>query len=598
MAYYQNAATIRLARKMAGGVDRVLPPETPVRRLASRSVHLLLGMRGTAGGGGPRPELVPEVVTRPPAWVPASASPLITVIIPVHGQWAMTSRCLHSLVNARTDLPIDVLVIDDASDDETPSHVGGVQGLHTIRLDENVGFTRACNVAAAEAKGDYIVFLNNDTEVQPGWLDALYETVTSSDDIGIVGARLLYPDGTLQEAGGIIFADGNGWNYGRGFAGDDPRALHRRDVDYVSGAALLVKRELFERLGGFDDRYAPAYYEDVDLAFSAREAGLRVVYEPTATVVHDEGGSHGTDVSVGLKRYQERNRAVLVEKWRRRLADHGAPGDAIDRLRVFGAPPRIVVIDHMVPRPDCDAGSRRMRILLDILQERGYAVTFVPDNGAGTQPYTSEMRARGIEVLTGSAPDQLERLGGGVDAFIVSRLVIGERWMTNLRQSYPDTPVLFDTVDLHHVREGRLADLLDSDAARSTARGLRRRELAMVAAADATLVVSDVERDALLAEMPSATVGVVPTIEPPADRGPGFEARSGLLFVGSFEHPPNADAVVWFAREVLPLIRARIPEARLRVVGSGPLEENASPVPPSRSWAGCPIWSRSMPGPW
>ena len=573
LTIYENAATIRLARKMANSIDRLLPPGTPVRRLATRSVRTMLGMRGSSPSRGPKPDLITEDVVVPPRSVPFSSAPLVSVVVPVHNQWPMTCKCLHSLVNADTTLPIEILVVDDASTDATPARLAEVAGLRTIRLEDNVGFTLACNAAVAEVKSPYVVLLNNDTEVQTGWLDALYDTATALEDVGLVGARLIYPDGSLQEAGGIIFGDGNAWNYGRGFSGDDPRCLHRRTVDYVSGAAMLIKKEFFTEIGGFDSRFAPAYYEDVDLAFSARAAGLRVIYEPNAIVVHHEGASHGTDVAAGLKSYQRRNRSLFAEKWRDQLSTQGTPGSPIDLLRNFGAPRRLLVIDYMVPRPDRDAGSRRMRILLDILQDFGYAVTFIPDNGASFEPYISELRGCGIEVLHGPPHDQLERIGTNIDSILISRLAVAEKWIPVLRKTFPDTPIIFDTVDLHHVRESRRADLVGTNAARSTARTVKRRELAMVAAADSTLVVSSVERDTVLAEIPSALVAVVPTVELPADRGEGFGSRSDLLFVGSFDHPPNIDAVRWFTNEVLPLVRRKRPDIRLKVVGSGPLDD-------------------------
>ena len=142
---------------------------------------------------------------------------------------------------------------------------------------------------------------SNDTVPQPGWLDALLATFDAHPDAGLVGANLLYPDGRLQEAGGVVFADGSGWNYGRF---DDPancRYAYLRDADYVSGAAIAIPRALFQRLGGFDSRYAPAYYEDTDLAFAVRAAGLRVLVQPASVVVHDEGTTSGTDVNTGPK---------------------------------------------------------------------------------------------------------------------------------------------------------------------------------------------------------------------------------------------------------------------------------------------------------
>ena len=172
-----------------------------------------------------------------------------------------------------------------------------VTGLRIVTNDENLGFLRSCNRAAAQARGRYLVLLNNDTLVLPGWLDALLQTAKDGEDVGAVGAKLIYPNGLLQEAGGIVWQDGSAWNWGRGEDPEDPRFQYVRQVDYCSAACLLVPKALFDELGGFDDRYAPAYYEDTDLCFAIRARGKRVLYQPAAQVVHFEGVSHGTDES-------------------------------------------------------------------------------------------------------------------------------------------------------------------------------------------------------------------------------------------------------------------------------------------------------------
>ena len=169
------------------------------------------------------------------------------------------------------------------------------------------------------ATGAHLVLLNNDTEPQPGWLEALL-AIGERPDTGAVGAKLVYPDGRLQEAGGIVFADASGWNYGRGGDPDDPRYAFVREVDYCSGACLLVPRAVWDAVGGFDERYAPAYYEDTDLCFAVRERGLKVVYQPAAVIVHHEGATAGTDTASGFKRHQVVNRERFREKWARRCA--------------------------------------------------------------------------------------------------------------------------------------------------------------------------------------------------------------------------------------------------------------------------------------
>src|SRR5690606_33215558 len=193
----------------------------------------------------------------------------------------------------------EIIVVDDASPGDSLAKLRQVDGIRLHARAANGGFIAACNDGAALARGEFLVFLNNDTVPQPGWLDALLATFDDHPDAGLAGAQLVYPDGRLQEAGGVVFADGHGWNYGRHGDPADCRFNYLRDADYLSGAAIAIPRALFASLGGFDTRYAPAYYEDTDLAFAVRAAGRRVLYQPASVVVHDEGTTSGTDTSSG-----------------------------------------------------------------------------------------------------------------------------------------------------------------------------------------------------------------------------------------------------------------------------------------------------------
>ena len=206
--------------------------------------------------------------------------------------------------------------MDNASTDSTKDYLAGLSGdVKVVTNDENVGYTIACNQAAQIAGGRHLVFLNNDTEPQRGWLEALLQLADSEPAIGAVGAKLVYPDGRLQEAGGIIYRDARGANFGRG---DSPGKLQYNqvsEVDYCSGACLLIKHDLFTAIGGFDERYAPAYYEDTDLCFSVRRQGFKVMYCPDATVIHYEYTTSGSDPNAGFRKYLAINRQKFIDKW-------------------------------------------------------------------------------------------------------------------------------------------------------------------------------------------------------------------------------------------------------------------------------------------
>lgn len=565
----------RLVQRYYRTIDAVAPAGTRRRALYSSSIRAAVrGIRAVR----PLPPSVPDEAPSVPR-LPMSVGrgepgevPVVSVIIPIHGKWAVTAQCLLSFFEHPPTVPYEIVVVDDASPDDSRARLSEVPGIIVVPLDVNVGFVGAVNAGIAACRGEYVVMLNNDTQVTDGWLEALL-SVAQEPDVGLVGSKLVYPDGRLQEAGGIIFQNGHGWNFGRF---DDPtreRYNVRRDVDYCSGAAIMVRRQLLHEIGGLDDYFAPAYYDDVDLAFTIRERGLRVVYEPRAVVVHHEGVSHGTDEGSGVKAFQEVNRHKLVAKWGHHLESHYPQSqDHVPcAARRWDGKGTIIVVDHHVPRPDEDSGSVRMFALLTTLRHLGWSVIFVPDNRDHGGVWGDRLLAAGVEVFCGPEP---------IDQFLVSvrdrvRLVIGARvgvawpYLSLLRRVLPLVPFVFDTVDLHHLREQREAELSGIPEAFMRAEETRALELGLITAADATLVVSPFEVDLLAREAPDAKVFVVPNVHAQREQGPGPAGREGMLFVGGFAHPPNADAVRWFVSEILPIVRASAPDAVLRVVGKG-----------------------------
>jgi len=506
---------------------------------------------------------------------PLSETPLVSVVIPAHNHIDATVACLQSIADTWFEtLAVQIILVDDGSQDETSALVALLQGVDVVSNGSNQGFVRACNRGAAIARGKYICFLNNDTIVRNAWLDELVSVAEADHRIGAVGAKLVYPDGKLQEAGAIIFRDGNGWNYGRSGNPDDPRYNFVREVDYCSGAALLVRAAAFRDLGGFDDQYAPAYYEDADLCFGLRTLGLRVVYQPRSVVVHREGLSSGTDLASGAKRFQEFNRVKFAKKWGDVL-QRQAGGDA---KHVANAARRrrgrtILIIDSYVPLYDKEAGSDRLFKILKILVDAGYYVFFLPDNYAPLQPYTSELQALGIEVLhhvpegrpAGEALDETLPM---LDFAWICRPELFEKYAPIVRRNNA-TRIIYDTIDLHFVRKKREAELLN-DPDSSAWKEMERIEVGAARSAHITLTVNDQERAALV-ERGVSNVVIVPTIHNTrsAQQRP-FGDRDGILFIGGYNHPPNVDAAQWLCSEIMPLVWARLPGVTLTLLGSNP----------------------------
>jgi GT2 family glycosyltransferase/glycosyltransferase involved in cell wall biosynthesis len=579
LRYLFRSAKVVRARAHAGVVAaRHLPRQAALagtilrdqgaRALAARVAGKLARRRGFVA---PRaPAYVLESAVRPLAFEPATA-PRVSIIVPVFGNPLMTFTCLAS-VHAQTRGSFEVLVMDDASPEPVAEALRQVTGVRFERNAANLGFIGNCNRGAELARGDVLVFLNNDTIVTEGWLEALVGVLDQRADAGLVGARLVYPDGRLQEAGGLVWRDGSAWNYGRDDDPDRPEYNYVREVDYCSGACIAIRRALFAGLGGFDRRYDPAYYEDTDLAFSVRAAGCKAYYQPLAKIVHFEGQTSGTDTAQGVKRHQVINQATFAAKWAQELAAHQPNGVRPEIERDRWAQLRVLVVDACMLTPDQDSGSMRMRAALEIMMALKCKVTFAADNLEYRQPYVGDLAQRGVEVLYApyvrSIAELLSRRGREFDIVLLSRHYIAARHIDAVRAFAPDALVVFDTVDLHFLRAERLAELENSVAAKASARAKRDEELALIRKADVTLVVSPIE-EALLGKLaPDAPVLVLSNIHDPMPAGKPFAEREGLVFIGGFQHPPNADAVLWYAREILPRVRVRLPGVRTCIVGS------------------------------
>ena len=256
-----------------------------------------------------------------------------SIIIPVHNKLAYTKSCLDSLFKNQEKIEFETIVIDNASSDGTAAYLERLgDRVRIISNEHNAGFVDACNQGADCANGEYLIFLNNDTILPHHWIAPLLDAIESSPRVGAAGAKLVYPDGRLQEAGAVVYSDGTAMNFGRGGDPTAPTYNHICEVDYCSGACMLVRRDLFLSLGGFDARYAPAYYEETDFCFQLRAHGYRVLYVPQSEIIHHGSVTAGLDNTTGFRKYLTRNRAKFVRKWQTVLNKHESPLNTNERL--------------------------------------------------------------------------------------------------------------------------------------------------------------------------------------------------------------------------------------------------------------------------
>jgi len=507
--------------------------------------------------------------------------PDASIVIPVYNRLYLTLTCIASILETQSGgRTFEILVGDDASSDATLDLISSLGGcVRVIRHDHNRGFLENCNAASRHARGDHIVLLNNDTFVLPGWLEELLSPLDRDARVGLVGSKLVNSDGTLQEAGGILWRDGSGANFGRGQDPRLPEFNYQKEVDYVSGASMALRTGEWERLGGFDRAFAPAYCEDSDLAFRVRAAGMKVVYAPRSEVFHHEGGSHGRDEGSGIKAFQVANTKKLFSRWRSELEEaHCKVADGVfearDRSRDH---PHMLVIDYYIPQWDRDAGSRTMLMYLQASCEMGFQVTYWPASLLYDPEYAPRLQELGIEVLYGAA---YRRFGAWfapraskTKFVLLSRPEVAHSILPRLKR-YPDVRRLYYGHDLHFERMRGEARARGSGELASEAASMEVKERSIWRRVDLVLYPSNEETERVRELEPLASAR---TLQPY-----GFEPVGGgrdpprdpvLIFVAGFGHPPNIDAAIWLVEQVLPLVRREAPGATLSLVGSNPTDE-------------------------
>lgn len=577
--------------------------------LAARETTTITGVSGII-----RPESL--ALTPPAEPVPARR---VSIIIPVFNHVEYTGQCLAAL-EANTTYPnYEVIIVNNGSSDETAAMLAARKNIAIIHNAENKGFTEACNQGAQAATGDYLLFLNNDTIPLKGWLEPLVRRITEVLWIGAVGSRLIYPNGTLQEAAAVVHRDGTASNFGRHDHPARPQFNRPCEVDYCSGASLLVRADLFRELGGFDMRYSPAYYEETDLCFALREMGKAVVYEPASAVIHFGSTTAGLDPSKGIRRHLITNREVFLRKWTHRLIAHEpppTPGQCVvsnDRAllgRRIGLAPReeptpqnslhpkataeeerneetkhirrLCIVSDFMPFFDTSSSNLRVFRLMELMRRLGWEIDYLH--------FVDTPRDANCAAAFGPGV-RFHRVGADAASMQATIAVIRPTclWLTNIwtiewttqalklihnlehrRASTREVMrIIVDTMDFHAKKHQRRYAAERTMANLHTAETFLKLERALYPLADVVITVTDEEARDIQAAVPdSAPITVIPNIHEPAISIAPLEGRRHMAFLGNYAVQHNRDAAVWFVTQVLPKVRTAMPDVEFHLVGA------------------------------
>lgn len=479
----------------------------------------------------------------------------VSIIIPVYGAIELLNQCLISL--HRSNLQnFEIICVDDCAPSNTPYDYDFYDNIIVVKNDGNQGFSNTCNNGVKHAKGEYVLLLNSDTIVTNGAIENAFAKLKSDPKIGLVGSKLINIDGSVQEAGGVIWSDTRVENFMRGKSSRIPYVEFDRVSGYVSGAALFSTKKTWDELGGFDQKFTPAYYEDTDICVRARSKGYKVYYCHDSEIIHAEGGTNGTDVSTGIKSYQEKNKNKFSLLWKKYIEKTFPPfGDVFGNMA--NGRKVVVFVDHYIPKQASDAGSKATIHLIDYFIEQNYFVIFWPDNLYPDDENRKILAKKGVMVVYGA--EFINKFGSFIRSFesriekiILSRPHISIKYIPHIKGALVNKTVYLGH-DIHYERMNRENRIrfnkdyiffVDNDNVKET----RKQEVNLWNFCGKVAYFTQRE-----AEIVNRMIGRNKAVAIPLfkDRQADFEqvkrskTRNGFLFVGGFDHQPNKHGLIW-----------------------------------------------------
>lgn len=504
--------------------------------------------------------------------LPDVINPQVSVVISVKDHFSQTYHCIASLILSHNETPYEVILVDDASTDQTAYAEEIIENIRVIRNVEPQGNLLSNNIASESANGRYICLLGSDIEVTAGWIDNAVELFKTYKDVGCVGSKLIGGNGRLRQAGGLVWKDGITWEYGNNDNASHPKYNYIRQADYLSSKALIVNKEVWKEVGGFSVDYQPAYCEEIDLSYKVREAGYKTLYCPASTVIQINELSNDSDAEAGLTSHQISNDQKFREKWFKEFRDNAIEGDRpeyqADRRCSF----RVLVIDANTPKLNNDAGSYAAIQEMKLLTELGAKIVFLPLNFAHMGKHTEKLQSLGIECLHYPFYTSVEQImalrGSEFDAVYITRYETVHAVIDSVK-NHSNAKVMFNNADLHFMRELR-EKLQSTGCELSGPLATREMELEAINAVDVTLCYTETERAIVASHLfTEDKIKRCPWVVKPITNVPPLDKRSGIAFLGGFSHKPNVEAVKYFCEEIMPLLVERDAEIVFNVYGSG-----------------------------
>ncbi len=511
---------------------------------------------------------------------PVIKNPKISIIIPVYNKVSYTFNCLLSLINCihnNETLPsLEIIVVNDCSTDTTGLFLNQTKNIIVINNKINLGFLENCNLGAKHAQGEYILLLNNDIQVNEDFLSPLLNVFSQFSEVGAVGGKLIYPSGLLQEAGGYIFKNSFAANYGRNSNPNWWQFNHIKEVDYCSGALLMVKKHDWQLLNGLDKVFAPCYYEDTDICTSIKYGlNKKVYYTPLSSIYHFEGVTSGVDESAGSKRFQTINKEKFELKWEnitstKQKINYELLKDPFFDFELNNQKSQILVVFSHIPQFDKDSGANRLTLLILEMVKYFDVYVLIDDFDINfNSNYANKFISNGVKLIYKTQDqvlqkDHINHVFKQNFAFIwLVGYYLAHKYYEQSKST--GAKIIYDTVDLHFLRLERAAYL---NLIAENINEIKTNELNYIQKADLSLFVSDIELN-IIEKMNIGNNKLLSNIHLATNNfGLNYNQRKDLLFIGGFHHEPNIDAVIWLKNEIMPIVWENNPTIKVNIIGS------------------------------